>query len=94
MSNLDVSIKADVINLLGDLQAELGIAYLFIAHDLALVRHVSSRINGDVPRAGGRGGSGRRGLRRPKHPYTEALLSAIPVPDPVRQRQRAHRAGG
>lgn len=88
VSSLDVSIQADVINLLGDLQAELGIAYLFIAHDLALVRHVSTRIAvmylGRVVEEGPAGAV----YDTPKHPYTEALLSAIPVPDPVRQRSR------
>jgi oligopeptide/dipeptide ABC transporter ATP-binding protein len=89
VSSLDVSIQADVINLLGDLQDELGIAYLFIAHDLALVRHVSSRIAvmylGRIVEEGPAGAV----YDAPKHPYTEALLSAIPVPDPLRQRQRA-----
>ena len=88
VSSLDVSIQADIINLLGDLQAELGIAYLFIAHDLALVRHVSSRIAvmylGRIVEEGPAGAV----YDEPKHPYTEALLSAIPVPDPVHQRER------
>ena len=88
VSSLDVSIQADIINLLADLQAELGIAYLFIAHDLALVRHVSSRIAvmylGRVVEQGPAGAV----YDAPKHPYTEALLSAIPIPDPVLQRER------
>ena len=88
VSSLAVSIQADVINLLADLQAELGIAYLFIAHDLALVRHVSDRIAvmylGRIVEEGPAGAV----YDQPKHPYTEALLSAIPVPDPVRQRTR------
>jgi oligopeptide/dipeptide ABC transporter ATP-binding protein len=88
VSSLDVSIQADIINLLGDLQAELGIAYLFIAHDLALVRHVSQRIAvmylGRIVEEG----PAAAVYDRPKHPYTEALLSAIPEPDPVRQRTR------
>ena len=88
VSSLDVSIQADVINLLGDLQAELGVAYLFIAHDLALVRHVSDRIAvmylGRIVEQG----PAEEVYDRPKHPYTEALLSAIPVPNPARQRGR------
>ena len=82
VSSLDVSIQADVINLLGDLQDELGLAYLFIAHDLALVRHVSNRIAvmylGRIVEQG----PADEVYRRPKHPYTEALLSAIPRPEP------------
>ncbi len=88
VSSLDVSIQADIINLLGDLQAELGIAYLVIAHDLALVRHVSRRIAvmylGRIVEEG----PAAAVYDEPKHPYTEALLSAIPEPDPVRQRTR------
>jgi oligopeptide/dipeptide ABC transporter ATP-binding protein len=89
VSSLDVSIQADVVNLLGDLRAELGLAYLFIAHDLALVRHVSDRIAvmylGRIVEEG----PAAEVYDRPKHPYTEALLSAIPVPDPRLERQRA-----
>ena len=88
VSSLDVSIQADIINLLGDLQDELGVAYLFIAHDLALVRHVSDRIAvmylGRIVEQG----PADEVYERPKHPYTEALLSAIPVPNPQRQRER------
>jgi oligopeptide/dipeptide ABC transporter ATP-binding protein len=88
VSSLDVSIQADIINLLGDLQDELGVAYLFIAHDLALVRHVSDRIAvmylGRIVEQG----PADEVYDRPKHPYTEALLSAIPVPNPQRQRER------
>jgi oligopeptide/dipeptide ABC transporter ATP-binding protein len=88
VSSLDVSIQADVINLLADLQHELGVGYLFVAHDLAVVRHVSSRIAvmylGRIVEEG----PANEVYSRPKHPYTEALLSAIPVPNPVRQRTR------
>jgi oligopeptide/dipeptide ABC transporter ATP-binding protein len=88
VSSLDVSIQAEIINLLGDLQDELGVAYLFIAHDLALVRHVSDRIAvmylGRIVEQG----PADEVYERPKHPYTEALLSAIPVPNPQRQRER------
>jgi len=88
VSSLDVSIQAEVINLLADLQQELGLGYLFVAHDLAVVRHVSSRIAvmylGRIVEEG----PAAEVYSRPKHPYTEALLSAIPVPNPVRQRTR------
>lgn len=88
VSSLDVSIQADVINLLADLQHEHGLTFLFIAHDLALVRHVSTRIAvmylGRIVEEG----PADDVYRRPKHPYTEALLSAIPIPNPVRQRAR------
>ena len=88
VSALDVSIRAQVVNLLQDLQQELGLTYLFIAHDLSVVQHVSDRIA--IMYAGKlfEIGPADEIYVGPKHPYTEALLSAVPVPDPVIQRQQ------
>jgi oligopeptide/dipeptide ABC transporter ATP-binding protein len=88
VSSLDVSTQAQVVNLLGQLQERLHIALLFIAHDLSVVRHVSDRIAVMYLGRIVENGPANDVYTQPKHPYTEALLSAIPIPNPVRQRER------
>jgi peptide/nickel transport system ATP-binding protein len=88
VSALDVSIRAQVVNLMQNLQQDLGLTYFFIAHDLAVVRHISHRIAimyaGKIVEIAGRDAI----YENPIHPYTKALLSAVPVPDPKIQKAR------
>jgi peptide/nickel transport system ATP-binding protein len=94
VSALDVSVKAHILNLLMDLQAELDLAYLFISHDMAVVEHISHRIAvmymGEIVEIGPRHAI----IENPQHPYTQRLLSAVPVPDPGRRSARRRLGAG
>jgi ABC-type oligopeptide transport system ATPase subunit len=88
VSALDVSIQAQVVNLLDDLQDELGLAYLFVAHDIGVVRHISDRIavmhDGKIVEQG----TADQVCERPQDEYTKKLLAAVPIPDPKESRER------
>jgi oligopeptide transport system ATP-binding protein len=95
VSALDVSIQAQIVNLLDDLQDELGLTYLFVAHDIGVVRHISDRIavmhDGKLVETG----SADQVCEQPSHPYTKQLLASVPIPDPRESRaRRQHAAAG
>ena len=91
VSALDVSIQAQIVNLLDDLQDELGLTYLFVAHDIGVVRHIADRIavmnKGKIVEEG----SADQVCEHPRDEYTKKLLAAVPIPDPREARERAAR---
>ncbi|MGE5409048.1 MAG: ATP-binding cassette domain-containing protein, partial [Syntrophothermus sp.] len=93
VSALDVSIQAQIINLLDDLQDEFGLTYLFVAHDIGVVRHISDRIavmhDGKIVEEG----SADQVCEHPVDPYTKKLLTAVPIPDPRESRERRAKTG-
>ncbi|ROQ38456.1 peptide/nickel transport system ATP-binding protein [Frondihabitans sp. PhB188] len=90
VSALDVSIQAGVLNLLRELKAKLGLSYLFVSHDLSVIRHVADRVSVMYLGRTVETGAVDEVFEHPLHPYTQALLSAVPVPDPARERAREH----
>jgi oligopeptide/dipeptide ABC transporter ATP-binding protein len=88
VSALDVSVQAQIVNLMADLQQQFGLTYLFISHGIPIIEHISDRIGvmylGKLVEVG----TSRQICLAPKHPYTQALLSAVPIPDPVAKKQR------